>query len=73
MSEVCITTFISSKIEKLSHFMRAAADIEILKSLVNIEWGIFSQDFELSRRILNLEKNFLLDFETLHIFAILCF
>jgi len=53
--------------------MRAAADIKILKSLVNIEWGIFSQDFELSRRILNLEKNFLLDFETLHIFAILCF
>ena len=63
----------SSKIEKLSHLMRAAADIKILKSLVNIEWGIFSQDFELSRRILNLEKNFLLDFETLHIFAILCF
>ena len=69
MSEVCITTFISSKIEKLSHLMRAAPDIKILKSLVNIEWGIFSQDFELSSRILNLEKNIFFDFETLHNFC----
>ena len=48
---------------------RAAPDIKILKSLVNIEWGIFSQDFELSSRILNLEKNIFLDFETLHNFC----
>ena len=39
--------------------MRAARDIQILKSLVNIEWGIFSQDFELSSRILNLDGNLL--------------
>lgn len=55
--------------KKLSHFMQAALDIKLLKSLVNIEWGIFSQDFELSSRILNLEKNIFLDFETLHNFC----